>query len=434
MKKLITALLLVLCYNAVVAQNHPEDPALKKKATEKFVMASDDIRAKKYRSAANSLHWLMKNVPNYHDGIYINAYKAYEQLGDDEKDAKLKEVYLDSMLICYQLKSDIFELSSREKNNLAYKYFKYFKSDPKKIQAGLDSYKAVYTEPNEVINNNLVSYMYMAAKYKELGFDLSLDQAFEIHDQITGIINTKESQGEDKEKLDRYRDAINGILNGMISEGTEINCGFIEENMAPKMEESLSWAKRVFTMMLDNKCTESTYFIKSAERIWKDEPSEGLAKTLAYSHAKVKDYTLALEWYDQAFRIAESAEEKAIIKMNMANILAVDQQKAKARDAALEAVKLSASNQKEAYEFIGNLYMGSFNDCKKSVSQVVDRAVFMLAYDMYELAGNKEMMASAKAQFPTVSQRFDQNINEGDKISVGCWIQSETTVKTRASN
>ena len=119
--------------------------------------------------------------------------------------------------------------------------------------------------------------------------------------------------------------------------------------------------------------------------------------------------------------------------MDIAKLNLAKGDKPAARAAALEAVKLNPLLDKEAWKFIGNIYMGSFNDCAKKQSQIDDRAVFMAAYDAYAKAGDNAGMAQASAQFPTVSDVFTENKKEGESVTLGCWIQVTTTIRSRPS-
>jgi len=436
MRKLSLLIVGLLLVNSLLAQiNSPKDPALSKTAAENHVMSSDDMSMKNYRGAANSLHWLMSNTPEYFEGMYINAYKAYEQLANRESDAAKKKVLLDSMLISYRLKGEYFTLSDREKNNLAFKYYKYLKKDKSKIKEALQAYHDAYTYPENVINNNIVAYMDILRRYIKFGNEVSTNEIFEVFDQVTEVIEIKRQQGVSKKKLDQYSKIVNEILTSIIG-NDGVDCKFIEENFGPGLdtEENFEAAKRVFTLMLNNECTDSPYYIKSAEILWSTEPTAGIAKILARFHAESGELDLAAEWYEKAIGISDTDEKKARIKMSLANVYVVNGEKSKARATALAAIKLDKEVSINAYNLIGNLYYYSFNDCKKSTDKFKDYSIFMAAYDMYEKAGNKKGMNDAKAQFPTVSERHTENRTEGETIKINCWLNTSTTLKTRTTN
>ena len=67
----------------------------------------------------------------------------------------------------------------------------------------------------------------------------------------------------------------------------------------------------------------------------------------------------------------------------------------------------------------------------EAVSEVDDRARFIVAYEYYQAAGNSMKMNQAAQQFPTMSTIFTANKEVGEKVSVGCWIQKTVGLKKR---
>ena len=438
MKKLLNIALILFLAQTAIAQapdlKLPDDPELASEARRRFALSVDEMSIKNYRGAADALNWLMKNVPNLYDGQYINGYKAYEELAKSTSDETLKNTYLDSMFICYERKKELYGLTDRELNNKAYRYFKYWKTNRDRIEDGFAAYQEAYKKPDAVINNNIVSYMDMCRRVSAYKKTLTDDDVLEIYFQINDLIDTKQANGEDEAKMDRYREAVTGILIQTIGE-EKLNCDFINTNLAPGLDqgEDPKLAKKVFGLLLSQECSDSPYFEKAAMIIQKNEPTGGLAKVLAQRAYAKKNYDEATKWYKQAIEINEDPAAKGELQMDIAKLNLTKGDKATARTAALEAIKLNPLMDKEAYKFIGNLYMGSFNECARKQSQIDDRAVFMVAYDAFQKAGDRAGMAQAKAQFPTVSDVFTANKKEGDAVKVGCWIQVSTTIKTRPS-
>ena len=82
--KRIFFVLLTLCIAQVGMSQEsqlklPDDPVLAEEAKRRFALSVDAMSIDRYRQAANSLSWLMKNAPDLYDGLYINAYKDYEE-------------------------------------------------------------------------------------------------------------------------------------------------------------------------------------------------------------------------------------------------------------------------------------------------------------------------------------------------------------------
>ncbi|MBO3700669.1 hypothetical protein [Roseivirga sp. E12] len=435
LKRIILGLILIQSVQLHAQKlNMPADTELASEASRRFALSVDAISIKEYRDAANALHWLMTNVPELYDGMYINSYKAYEELSKTASDEAQKQMFLDSMMLSFDKKDEIYGLSDREKNNKAYRYYKYWKSDKSRIGAGMEAYKVVYEQPNSVINNNIVSYMDMVRRYRAYGNDFSNEEVIDVYSKVMNVIEKKAADGEDAAKLTRYKAAVNGLLTQVM--GDDLNCDFIEKNLAPPLDQGddLTLAKKVFGLLLERGCGDNKYIEIAAKIIQKQEPTEGIAKVLAQRAFGDKDYENASTFYMEALSLSTDDEKKADLQMNIAQLNIAQGKKAEARAAALEAAKLDPSKANEAYTYIANMYMNSFDDCSKKQSQIDDRSIFMAAYDLYQRAGNSAGMAEAKKQFPTVSDVFTANKKEGESIRVGCWIGVTTTIKTRPSN
>ena len=124
----------------------------------------------------------------------------------------------------------------------------------------------------------------------------------------------------------------------------------------------------------------------------------------------------------------------------------------KSRARALAYGALSAKpGSPEAYNLIGNLYFTSFDDCKSLLPKVMgyrlqgpvegpmkalmmaisNRAIFIAAYDMYKKAGNSTQMAASKEQFPSIEDIFNESKEEGDQVTIGCWINTTVSLQRR---
>ncbi|MFT7150787.1 MAG: hypothetical protein ACI82Q_002662, partial [Nonlabens sp.] len=282
LKRIILALILIQSFQVQGQQlKMPANAELAAEASRRFAIAVDAMSVDKFRESANALHWLMTNVPDLYDGLYINAYQAYEQLSEKATSDTQKEMFLDSMMISYDRKAEVFGLTDREINNKAYRYYKYWKSNKAKMDEGMAAYKLVYLKPNEIINNNIVSYMDLARRFKAYGMNITNEEVIDIYSKVMSVIELKVAEGEDADKLDRYKAAVNGLLTQTM--GDDLNCEFINQNLAPPLDlgDDLRLAKKVFGLLLDRGCGDSPYIEVAAKIIQKQEPTEGIAKVLA---------------------------------------------------------------------------------------------------------------------------------------------------------
>ena len=116
--------------------------------------------------------------------------------------------------------------------------------------------------------------------------------------------------------------------------------------------------------------------------------------------------------------------------MGLASVTFKQGNKRNSRSLAYEALSVKPGSA-EAYNLIGNLYFLSFDDCKGGESRVKDRGVYLAAYEMYQKAGNTKQMAAAEAQFPSIEEIFSESYEEGQKLTVDCWINESVTIKRR---
>ena len=429
MRVMYTALLcLVMSFSTISAQEVSEQEILNH-----FVRASDQSDLKNFEEAIPDLHWLLKYAPDFSKNIEIFAIEAFEAQALKAEDKNQKTILLDSMLIAYEIKREHFGLSDLDKNKLAFRYFKYFRTDKTKLAAGLKAFQEVYQTPSTVINNNLLPYMYMAEQYHKNITQLSIKEILAVYDVIDNTITAKKSEGVDAVKLDGYMSQIDGMLVRMTRE--QMTCDLISKfSGGLDRSDSVKVSKRIMGLSLDSKCGRTNDFIRALDILARNEPNPGLFKILAQSEAAAKNYKKAISLYENAFALETANDKKASIHFNIAQLYAIEMNKPEARKYALSALALDSEQAPIAYSFIGDLYSGSFDECSESDDDVENRAVYFAAYDMYEKAGNAKMMADIRLQFPTKSAAFEKDHYDNDPIEVGCWINVKTKIRTRSNN
>jgi tetratricopeptide (TPR) repeat protein len=182
--------------------------------------------------------------------------------------------------------------------------------------------------------------------------------------------------------------------------------------------------------MLKGKCTDDPLWLEAAEKLHSVEKDFGLAKILGLRYLSLKDEEMSGKRFAEALDLAKTPSDRADILGLQGHLEQMKGDYSKARELYLKAISLDAG-KKEFYERIGDLYLNSFEKCKKEKSKAEDRFIYLVAYDMYQRAGETHKMADAKAAFPSREEIHDINYQPGDKIIVTCWINEETTIRTR---
>lgn len=429
MRVMYTALLcLVISFSTISAQE-----VSKQEILNHFARASDHTGSENFEEAIPPLHWLLKNAPGFSKNVEIFAIQAFEAQAIKTEDLAKKKVLLDSMLIAYEIKKVNFGLSELDKNKLAFRYFKYFRMDKTKLEAGLEAFRDAYVSPNTVINNNLLPYMYMTEQYHKNITPLKSEDILKVYDAIDNVIIAKKSNDGDVAKLDGYMSKIDGILVRIMKD--MMTCELISRfSSGFERSDSVKVSKRIMGLSFDSKCGRTDEFVRALDILARNEPTPGIFKVLAQSEAAGKNYQKAISLYSKAFDLETSNEKKANIHFRIAQLYALEINKPEARKYALSVLALDSEQAPLAYTFIGDLYYGSFDECSESDDDVENRAIYFAAYDMYEKAGNAKMKAEVRLQFPTKSAAFTNGHYENDPIEVGCWINVKTKIRVRPSN
>lgn len=435
MKKTLSYLLVAAWSLSAQAQegwNWPEDPELNSLAKEKQAYYKLLLAQDKYTEAMQPLNWLYENNPALHQSIYIEGETTLEKIMEDVDDKARKEVIKDSVLWMYDQRIAHFENDANVTDRKSYQAFQFYYNKPAKYPMLAEIYaKAYELNGSAIMTVNLSPYMFLAKLYHQRKPEvMTAEKVLDIHTVISDIIEEKRKAGESEKRLKKEQDKTDAYLSSI--EGI-LTCDFIDSKLVPKFREDpsdLATAKKIFKYSVQAKCTNEPYFLEASEPVFETQPSFTLANVLGSKYFSNGDLDKALEYYSEAARLAATNEEKYSALMGQANTNSKKGNKTRARTLAYEALSAKPGSP-EAYNLIGNLYFTSYDDCKAEKSKVLDRGVFLAAYDMYAKAGNSSQMQASKEQFPSIEEIFSESYEEGQNITVGCWINQTVSLKRR---
>ncbi len=413
----------------------PEDKA---KADESVAIYGDAMKSGNYRGATKDFQWMLTNAPQWNTKLYIDGADIYDKLAEKETDPAKKKILVDSLLMLYDMRIKNCGDEANVMNRKAYASYKYNIKNKEKLADLLTLYDKVYEiSGNNVSDGNLIAYI-TTVKANQLAYkNLADDQVFVRYDKIMSVIDVKmkvamgQGKTADVDKLKGYKDAIDGLLLSMV----KVDCDFVRKNLAPKFKlnpEDLGLAKKIFTFMLQGKCTDDPLWLEAGEAIHKLNPEKdfGLVKTLATRYMSSGNYDRAEVLLKEALTMATTPKDKAEAQLYLGSC----ESKKGNYQGARELFRQSGTTDpasKEPWEKIGDLYYNSFDNCAKKQNLAEDRLVYLAAYEMYQKAGNAQLATRAKAQFPSKEEIFLLNWQVGTSQKVGCWIGETVVLKTR---
>ncbi len=404
-------------------------------AKEKNVVYTDALKAKNYAATLDPLNWLMTNTPDLHVSIYQNGVKIYRELANQEADPAKKDEYIQKGLELHDTRIKYFGKEANVTDRKASYAYRFYNKDKTKYEFLYNLFnKSFELNGSKMIAGNLVAYMNMIYKYRFVGGAVSDEEVMDKYSSISGALEEHKAKAPDDRKK-RIDGMIGNVDKLLTATKVEISCEFVETKLGPKLEETgeLNMAKKIFQLMLTGKCTDSPLALKAAGVIQENEPTFTIAKFLAQKNIQDGNTEVGLKFYEEAARLTDDNLEKAETFVSIARIQAKEKQKSTARNSARRALSYDPSYS-DAYKLIGDLYMQSFEDCSGKESKVDDRAIFIAAYDQYRRAGNSAGMANAKAQFPSIEEIFSEGKEEGQSITIGCWVNTTVKLERRPAN
>ena len=405
----------------------PEDKAT---AQSKVVLYGDAVKVKNYKKAIEPWKWLITNTPNLNSSIYVNGAKIYNGLAKVEKDPVRKAELVDTLLLIHDWRIAACGEEATVFPRKAFYNYLYNIKDKEKTTDIFNMYEKTFDLVGKNLDRgNTQAYVTVLKVYSLRTKALSDEEILDRYDRIVEIVDHQVTKGKDVKKWE----AIRGKADDMLSELITVDCDFVRENLGPKFKENpddMKMAKRIFGFMLMGKCTDDPLWLESGIKIQEKEPSYGLAKNLGLKSKSQGDKATAEKYFNEALELATEATDKADMYMQLGHMKAESGAKSSARDLYRKALAADPS-QRDAYKFIGSLYLRSFEDCAEQQDKAKDRLVFIAAYNQFQKAGNAKLMNSAKAQFPSKEELFERNYSVGDVMNTGCWIGESVTLDTR---
>ena len=421
------ALLLAGIAHAQDGWNWPADPAQEAKAREYNAAYFDYMKAEQFVEATKPLSWLLVNVPNLNESIYIQGVTVYKGAADKTADAAQKRVYQDSVMALYNKRGEIYNNPAKWIETKAYYGYLFYKADNSKIPAVIADFEKAVELKGSLNFQFVPMYFDLVEKNYSSNKAYSPEQVLTIFDKSNKLLDAAAAAGKD---VTDSKSTLETLLVKM----KLIDCDFIENTLGPKLvadptNEEL--AEQIFTYSLQYKCISTKAFLAALEFKDSKNPTFKTSQVRGMIYMSANEFEKAEPVFEKAMTLASTNKEKGETPMELAKIYARAGKKSAARTAAREAAGLDSELSSSAYGLIGDLYMSAYNDCRGGESRAKDYSVFIAAYNAYQKAGDSRGMGSARARFPSKEELFTEGFQLGSSVSTGCWVGETVSLSTR---
>lgn len=394
----------------------------------------ESLDNKDYNAAARYLKELLDKAPKASPNTFVRGISLYRNKINRAKSVSEKNMYVDSMLLLYDLRNEYFGDHPKQGtpyilDRKAREVLNYKPNDRKAIREAFRA--AIAAGGDNVDPETVVAYFSnLCDDYKNTD-EVMPEEIIAEYDRLTPFFTNNPAAVEYKGQFD----AAFGISGAA-------NCENLEKLFSAKLaaapdDEAL--LAQAVSLMSRAKCDGDFYF-SLTEKYYQVKPSSETAMFLAQAFQSKKDYAKAKTYLNEALAVEENPAERQLLLVRIALVDLVSNNIQGAAAAARQARDLNPEDG-VPYFILGQCYASSAAACGGFGGQ----ATFWVAYDTMAkaidlLPSDSEYMEHAKtslsafrSRFPSSEECFFNELQEGARYTVNCGTAAgiSTTVRPR---
>jgi tetratricopeptide (TPR) repeat protein len=414
-----------------------------------FQIFTDNAKIKDYQYALPAFRYLLNNCLTPGTGLYIRGEVMLQDLIKKETDESIKKGWIDTLFLLYERRFEAGRQDSKygtEGFILGKKVKALALYDKNKVDEIYGWSKRVLELEKE---NTEAQVMYLHMIYTAFLRKANKKDCGDVIDAYNLINDLIESGLENITEADSIQWNNFQLAQNKVSDlaGPCLTCEnlmeVLERDFASKSSDSL-WIRNTSAALDRKSCAKKPEYVGNANLIGiMEKNAEFYPNATAYLRLG-RMYTLAKEENKAvtAFKKAVDLEADPIKKAKFLMVQASAQREAGSLSGARQAARMAAEiqpNWGEPYIFIGDLYASSGGSCSTD-NKCTSFGAYWAASDQYIKAKSIDPSVAEKAQkrlnnmagsYPLKADCFFIEMKDGDSVSVGCWIQTTTTVRTR---
>jgi tetratricopeptide (TPR) repeat protein len=394
-----------------------------------------------YKSAMPHWRIVYKTYPKSSSSIYVDGLKMYETLLSQEKDTRVKKMYLDTMMQVYDKRMKYFDNIGELMGRKAAKYLEtiltFDLSEKELIEGIKKGNEFAETSINESKENTeaAVLVFFMQSTKRLYAYNaITKAKVVENYERVTGILDAQSKVDAQKENAAQAMPLIDKI----IEDSGALDCAGLVELYTEKYNQNpdnVDLIKKMLRIFRKENC-DNELMLKASEKLYQLEPSAEAAFGMARMFLKKEETAKALEYYEKAYTLETNADTKATYYFEAAMLSLQKGSLRSARDLAKQAISNKA-DYCDAYMLLGEIYGQASKEY--STDDFERSTVFWVAVDYFRKAASIEKCkADAQAKvsfyqnyFPGKEEAFFRGLSVGQSYSVGGWINETTRVSVK---
>ena len=384
----------------------------------------DLLKAEKIVDAFEPWSEVRKNCPKLSENTYVYGKVILQYKIDNAANPEEKEVLVRDLMKLYDQYNKNFPDHAQD-----YEVSKAMALHDNNIEAKAEIFallnNAFIKAPKSITNANAIFIYFSEYHAKFLAGDakITADAVLDTFDNVGIMLN--QLMALNPKKDDEYKTAFRGINILVKDIATCENLEAHYKKGYEKNKENGDWLLAAITNMFPI-CGEQPIFFTLAQQLHSLKPTVQSAYFMGVASLKMKDFSAALQYYNESADLQSNPVEKARIYYNIATSI-VGNDNAKSKEYLQKAMSIDATNGK-VYIYLAQLYANSAGEC--GATDFEKKAVYYLAAETVkksETANPKlkpavdKMYADFKAKAPSSAEIAKLKLN-GKSFVVKCWI------------
>lgn len=395
----------------------------------------ESVDNKEYKAAAGYLKQLLDQAPKGAQGIYTNGIKLYKTLISTAKTDEQRNMYIDSLMIVYDVRLQAFANHSRYGkayilDRKAREYLTYKPEDREGVRKIFTEAIAATEEKNGKADQELVAIYFsnLCEDYKNNLVDATA--VISEYDRFSPLFEGAE--GEAAELKNQFDTAF-GASGAASCENLE---SLFSKKLAEKPEDVALLGQAV-SLMSRAQC-ESDFFFNTAEKFYSLKPSSETALFLAQGFQGRSEFDKAMKYLNEALAAETDNAERAKLYTRIGLISIQTGDHSVAMNAAKEIKALEPENGYAPYLMAQCYAATASGDFTAQAGywaayDTMNQAIELLGAEPAIQEAAKKMASAYRGSFPTKEECFFNEVSAGARYTVTKGYASgvSTTVRYR---
>ncbi len=395
----------------------------------------ESVDNKEYKAAAGYLKQLLDQAPKGAQGIYTNGIKLYKTLISTAKTDEQRNMYIDSLMIVYDVRLQAFANHSRYGkayilDRKAREYLTYKPEDREGVRKIFTEAIAATEEKNGKADQELVAIYFsnLCEDYKNNLVDATA--VISEYDRFSPLFEGAE--GEAAELKNQFDTAF-GASGAASCENLE---SLFSKKLAEKPEDVALLGQAV-SLMSRAQCN-SDFFFNTAEKFYSLKPSSETALFLAQGFQGRSAFDKAMKYLNEALAAETDNAERAKLYTRIGLISIQTGDHSNAMNAAKEIKALEPENGYAPYLMAQCYAATASGDFTAQAGywaayDTMNQAIEMLGSEPAIQEAAKKMASAYRGSFPTKEECFFNEVSAGARYTVTKGYASgvSTTVRYR---